>query len=185
MDRHSAKFPLVIGPTIAALGFALLAVPGITDSYWTSFFPAILVLGIGMAVSVAPLTTTVMNAVEADLAGTASGVKNAISRAAALLAIAAFGIITNHGYTGKLEYYAKKLAVPPAILNQVFAQKDKLAEITIPSEATENDKAVIRQAIFHSFVYGFRQVMLMSALLAIFSALTAWLMIDTSIRKLD
>jgi EmrB/QacA subfamily drug resistance transporter len=183
VDRYGAKRPLIIGPTIAAFGFALFTVPKTTGSYWTSFFPAILVLGIGMAVSVAPLTTTVMNAVEANLAGAASGTNNAVSRAAALLAIAAFGIVMSHSFTYQLEHDTKKLNVPPAVLNQVIAQQEKLAEITLPPEATENDKAVIREVISRSFVYGFRNVMLISALLALSSALAAWLMIDIRIGK--
>jgi predicted MFS family arabinose efflux permease len=97
VDRYGARPPLVVGPVIVALGFVLFALPSIAGNYWKTFFPAMAILGFGMATSVAPLATTVMNSISAEHAGIASGINNAVSRLAGLLSIAILGVVMQSG----------------------------------------------------------------------------------------
>jgi EmrB/QacA subfamily drug resistance transporter len=180
VDRVGAKLPLVIGPLIAALGFALFMLPGVGANYWTTFLPAVCVLGLGMSVTVAPLTTTVMNAVGPGRAGMASGVNNAVSRAAGLLAIAAFGIVLAWAFKASLvdALGVTALAKPPPEVAAVLAQSSRLAGIVIPEGVAPATAQRLRETIGSAFVAGFRWVMGLSALLALLSALSAWMWID-------
>lgn len=183
VDVFGSKLPLMVGPAIAACGFALFTLPSTGAAYWTGFFPAICVLGLGMSITVAPLTTTVMNAVGAELAGTASGVNNAVSRAAGLLAIAAFGLVLTAAFDARLDEALAQLSPPAGLASAVVEQRAKLAGIVIPHDAPAAAAAALRQAIGNAFVAGFRWVMWLSAGLALLSALCAWLLIDGKFQR--
>jgi predicted MFS family arabinose efflux permease len=173
--RYGARLPLVAGPAIAALGFCLLAVPATGGSYWYTFFPAVLVLGLGMAISVAPLTTTVMNALDGSEAGVASGVNNAVSRVASLLAIAVFGIVMNSAFGHALADLEGQ--VTPGVMQALMEQQDRLAAIKAPAQATPAEQRAARAGVDAAFVHGFRWVMLLSAGLALASSYSAWRLI--------
>ncbi len=89
--RIGPRLPLTIGPLIVAAGFALAARIGGDGSYWTSVLPAMLVIAIGMAGAVAPLTTAVMASVDGDHVGTANGFNSAVARTGGLIATALVG----------------------------------------------------------------------------------------------
>ena len=141
------------------------------------FFPAIVVLGVGMAISVAPLTTTVMNSVKSSHAGIASGVNNAVSRTAGLLAIAVFGLIMFHVFNGCLDRRLEQIPLAPDIRQALNQQRTRLAAIEIPANVTEGTRSALAQAIDECFVNGFQRVMLTGAALAFVSSLTAWITI--------
>ncbi|MEO8626704.1 MAG: MFS transporter [Betaproteobacteria bacterium] len=177
--RYGAKLPLSIGPTIAAIGYLLLSLPGIGGSYWTTFFPATLVMGFGMAVSVAPLTTVVMNTVGRDLAGLASGVNNAVSRTATLLAIALLGVIMAHQFSHVLERHLTSLEhASQPVRDAVYAQRGKLAGIEIPADVDEEVRATVSLAIKQSYVSGFRLLMRICAALALLAVVPGWILIS-------
>ena len=177
VDRHGATLPLIIGPAIAACGFASFAIPGVGGSYWTTFFPAALVLGFGMTLTVAPLTTTVMQAVASNAVGVASGVNNAVSSVAGLLAIASFGMVMSLTFDVDLKARLAAAGLSPEIVTAVASQRSKLAAIEVPSSASPEARMSIEGAVAAAFVAGFRRVMLIAALLALASAASAWLMI--------
>ncbi len=181
--HYGAKLPLVVGPIVAAFGFLLFAKPGIGGNYWTTYFPAMIVLGLGMSGVVAPLTTTVMNSVNERQAGVASGVNNAVSRVASLLSIAILGMVAfhvfNHQLAAKLD--ASKLLAP--IKHAVLEQRNRLTQIEPPKGLDTAQEQALKRSIDESFLSGFRWVMLISAGLALLSAFSAWSMIEGNPSK--
>jgi len=175
--RYGSRRPLIIGPVIVAAGFLIFALPSAGSGYWRNFFPAFVVLGFGLAVSVAPLTTVVMSAVRQDLAGTASGINNAVARVAGLLSIAVLGFAIVGAFSFRLNRSLLGLAVPTQIMHDLQVNEIKLAGLTVPAGTDSNLAAAIRASIEQAFVFGFRLAMLVCAGLAITSAAFAWRMI--------
>jgi hypothetical protein len=119
-----------------------------------------------------------MNSVGTDLAGTASGINNAMSRVAGLLAIAVFGVVLTHRFDGALSAALSHARIAPATVASILAERQKLAGIVIPAQASHQDTLVLRRIIGLSFVSGFRWVMVISAACALLSAISAWFLID-------
>jgi EmrB/QacA subfamily drug resistance transporter len=169
--RYGARIPLTIGPLVAGCGIALFAIVPQSGSYWATFFPAVVVMGLGMAISVAPLTTTVMNAVPEFESGLASGINNAVSRLAALLAVAVFGAVLVTVFNHSLDKSLDQLALNPEVRAQIDAARPQLA-------AAHNPNPIVQDAITDSFISGYHSVIWIAASLAALSAIAAWLLIE-------
>jgi EmrB/QacA subfamily drug resistance transporter len=183
VERYGSKIPLVIGPLIVALGFALFMLPSLNAGYWQTFFPAVAVLGTGMAVSVAPLTTTVMNSVAPNRVGIASGVNNAVARGAGLLAIAVLGIVMLHSFNQAIDRRLTEVNAPPAAWQSLEAERSKLAAAAPPAELDQATQQLIGHAIGESFVHAFRLIMAIGAAMAVVSAIVSWLLIGKATQK--
>lgn len=102
-DRIGPRLPMGIGPLVAAAGALLLLRVDRHADYATQLLPAMLVFGLGLSITVAPLTSTVLGAVEPEHAGVASGANNAIARVAGLIAVAALGAIVSAQFAGRID----------------------------------------------------------------------------------
>jgi MFS family permease len=176
IERIGPRAPLIIGPLIASLGYALLGKTGLGGSYWTACFPAMAVLGLGMAISVAPLTTVVMSSVDQKRTGAASGVNNAVSQTAGLLALALTAPLFFHVFSSSLNRDLVRNSVRPDTVMEVWSQRGRLAAIQ-----TEDSRA--RAAIDDAFVSGFRLIAFLASASAVVAAATAAVTIGKSKLK--
>ncbi len=178
VTRYGAKLPLVIGPSIAAFGFVLFALPGTEGPYWTTFFPAVVVQGLGMSLVIAPLTTTALNAVEGRHSGLASGVNNAVSRTAGLLSIAVLGIFVFAAFSSSLDSKIENLNLTPEQRTTLEAGKVDLGGVQVPEGTDGETAASVERAVDEAFVSAFRLAMFIAAGLAIASAVAAAVLIE-------
>jgi EmrB/QacA subfamily drug resistance transporter len=172
--RYGPRIPLIAGPLVVAAGFVLFAVPGVRAHYWNAFFPAFVVLGLGMAISVAPLTTVVMNSVDRVRAGTASGINNAVARVAGVLAVAVFGALTLAAFAHALRSSLVGLNLSPIVRQELESNVAKLGSLDAPVGTDSGTATMIRVAVANAFVFGFRLIMILCACLAVASAAVTW-----------
>lgn len=176
--RFGAKPPLVVASLAIVVGFLLFALPGVEHgSYWTSFFPAMVVQGFGMALVITPLTTAALGSVPSERSGLASGVNNAVARLAGLLAVAVLGVFIYGAFSANLDARLERMDLPAAVRGELEAAKADLGAAEAPEGVNAKTAARIGRAIDESFVAGFRAVMLVSSGLALASALAAALLV--------
>lgn len=176
--NYGARPPLIVGTLLAAVGFYLFTLPAIGGSYWRTFFPAIAVLGVGMAVTVSPLTTAVMGSIDLEHSGVASGINNSVGRIAGLLSIAILGVFALSTFNRNLDEELSTMNLDKGTVSVIDSQRIKLAAIDIPESLDNKTKSELRNSIDRSFLGSFRLMMKISAVLVLIGAAVSWITIE-------
>jgi EmrB/QacA subfamily drug resistance transporter len=173
-DKHGPRLFLIAGPAITGIGMILLSLVGATNGprvYWTSFLPGLIIFGLGMSLTVAPLTTTVMNAVDAGNTGVASGINNALSRVAAVFANAIFGAIAVLLFSAMLERQLTASPLSQKTKQAVIAQSAELGNAKPPRELPTGQKQAVAAIYRAGFIESYQRIMQIAAVLAFTASL--------------
>lgn len=138
-NRYGPRLFMGFGPIIAALGFLLLARVGADVSYWGQIFPSVVLFGIGLAVTVAPLTAAILGDVEPSQAGIASAVNNAVARVAGLIAVAAVGAVVAAHFSSYMD--KQHLVGPP---RSIIVKAEQAPLETTPPHPYQGDLVLHR-----------------------------------------
>lgn len=186
-SRVGPRLLLTAGPAITGVGFLLFALMGMTGGprdYWTTVFPAALVVGIGMGLTVAPLTTTVMTAVPAHSTGSASGINNAVARTAGVLAISVLGALAIVLFTNTLAASTEQVNMSAENRQTLLAEEaPRLGAAAAPEGVSDDARAEISGMVKTAFVDTYRVVMLICAGLAWLSALLAFMLVEPKLLE--
>lgn len=183
MNRFGVRLPLIGGPVVVAVAFLLFMRIGLRSSYLSDILPAVIMLGVGMAIFITPLTATVMSSVPEQMAGIASGVSNTITRIASLLAIAVLGIVVLAGFDSTLNGHMNGLSIGNSARASLIAHIDRLASDPMPTGLSRQQQAGVRGAIHDAYVNGFRWAMATCAALCLLSAIIAAITIRDTRRE--
>ncbi len=185
-DRIGPRRPLIVGPTISGFSFLWLSFAGLTRTLpeaFLTFLPPIILFGIGMAITVAPLTAAVMTEVPPKFAGTASGVNNAISRTAGVLAIAIIGALAINLFGHQLARLSARLPLAAETRQELLNEANQLAETTVPPDVPADLYPTVELIIKTAFIEMHRVVMIICAALSWLSALIAYFLIESRRNK--
>ena len=179
-DKIGARRPLIVGPVLVAVGFVLLGSG--EGSYWITLV-SMTVLGFGMAAAVAPLTTTVLNAVPPHSTGVASGINNAIASVGGLLVIAILGSVALGAFDHFLDHELMSVHASAAVTAAVDSARGGLVVPTMPASLSGQARQETHAIITDALTITVRTAMWIAALLALAAALTAALTIREDWRR--
>lgn len=188
VDKYGPRWFLIAGPALAGVGLLLLSFVKQTNGpseYWTTYFPGIVVFGLGMSFTVTPLTTTVMGAVANHYSGTASGINNAITRISNVFSNAIIGALAILFFTGYLNNTVKEIPLKGESRLQVIAQAVNLGDAKVPDIVGNENKAKVEEAFKEGFISAYVKVMRICAALAAMGALMAFLFIKNEELKTE
>ena len=167
--RIGPRLPMTAGPVIGGLGLLMFARLDERADYLAGVLPAALLFGLGLAITVAPLTATVLQAAERRHAGVASGVNNAIARVSGLLAIAAVGAVVSAQFSSQIGERLPDRVLPDAA-SRSYVREASSRPLTVPEGPV---RGVIRAQVQAAGVHAFATGMIVSGLLMIGGGLIA------------
>jgi EmrB/QacA subfamily drug resistance transporter len=178
VTRYGPKWPLVIGPLIIAVGFILFSFAGLQANFWVTFFPAVIVLAIGMTAVIAPLNTTVMSAAPLRLSGTASGINTAVNSTSNVLAVAIMGVVALSMFTNSINRQLDAIPLPAQAVEDIETEQVKLANAQAPNSVPAAQRDEVDHVFDQAFVDAFRVLMYVCAGLAVAGSFVSWKMIE-------
>ncbi|MGN6640119.1 MAG: MFS transporter [Mucilaginibacter sp.] len=185
-DKYGPRLLLIAGPATTGAGLLILSFVGQTKGpadYWTTFFPGIVVFGLGMSFTVAPLTATVMGSVSNHFSGTASGINNALTRISNVFANAIFGALAVLLFTAALQGQLNKMPVDTKSKQAIVTQAVDLGNAKVPPAVNSEYKTKIEQAYHVSFIDAYATITKLAAGLAFMGALMSVVFIRNSAVK--
>ena len=172
-DKYGPRRFLIGGPLLVSIGLFMLSFIETTNGpsdYWTTYFPGILIFGLGMSFTVTPLTTTVMGALPNHYSGTASGINNAISRISNVFTNAIVGALAIVFFTGYLTYETETMPLQQNVKTGIIAQAANLGDARVPTNIPPGNKKEVAQLYKDGFIDAYVRIMRISAGLALVGA---------------
>jgi hypothetical protein len=155
-DKYGPRWFMGVGPIVAAAGLALLMRLDAKADYLTQLLPGLLLFGLGLSMTVAPLTSTVLGAVDEKHAGVASGVNNAIARVAGLLAIAVLGAFVSSQFSSTVDSRLGGRPLSAPARSAVAEAKDRSLTTAPAARVPPPERAEVRSALEDASTSAFR-----------------------------